>query len=68
MHKMKRKYANKHHFKPWVVKTILVIDCIIDGVAETLKFLGGIVLPAFLLGTALGGIAVVLLKLTGVIA
>ena len=67
MYKMKR-YANKHHFRPWVVKSILVADFMIDAFAETLKFLGGIVFPAFLLGTALGGIAVVLLKLTGVIA
>jgi len=67
MYKMKR-YTNKHHFRPWVVKSILVADFMIDAFAETLKFLGGIVFPAFLLGTALGGIAVVLLKLTGVIA
>ena len=64
---MKRKYKNKHHFRPWVVKTILTADCIVDGITETLKFLGGIVFPAFLLGTALGGIAVALLKITGVI-
>ena len=62
-----KRYTNKHHFRPWVVKTILVADCIIDGVTETLKLLGGIVLPAFLLGTALGWIAVALLKITGVI-
>lgn len=67
MYKMKR-YTNKHHFKPWVVKSILVADFMIDAFTETLKFLVGIVLPGFLLGTALGGIAVVLLKLTGVIA
>jgi hypothetical protein len=63
-----KRYTNKHHFRPWVVKSILVADFMIDAFAETLKFLGGIVFPAFLLGTALGGIAVVLLKLTGVIA
>jgi len=67
MHKIKRKYTNKYHLKPWVVKTILVTDCIIDGIVETLKFLGGIIFPAFLLGTTLGWIAVVLLKITGVI-
>jgi len=67
MYKMKR-YTNKHHFRPWVIKSVLVTDCIIDGITETVKFIGGIVFPAFLLGTALGGIAVVLLKLTGVIA
>lgn len=64
---MTKKYTNKHHFKPWIVKTVLIADCIIDGVVETLNFLGAIVLPAFLLGTALGGIAVALLKITGVI-
>jgi hypothetical protein len=62
------KYTNKYHFKPWLVNTILIADCMIDGVVETLKFLGKIVFPAFLLGTACGGIAVVLLKATGVIA
>lgn len=64
---MKRKYTNKYHLKKWVVKTILAVDSIIDGIVETLKFIGAIVLPAFLLGTALGGIAVALLKMTGVI-
>lgn len=49
------KYTNKYHFRPWVVKSILVTDCIIDGVTETLKFFGEIVFPAFLLGAALGG-------------
>jgi hypothetical protein len=63
-----KRYTNKHHFKSWVVKTILVADFMIDAVTETLKFLGGIVFPAFLLGTACGGIAVVLLKMTGVIS
>jgi len=67
MYKMKR-YTNKHHFRPWMVKSILAADFMIDAFTETLKFLVGIVLPAFLLGTAFGGIAVVLLKLTGVIA
>lgn len=67
MRKIKRKYTNKYHFKSWVVKTILAVDCIIDGITETVKFVGGIVFPAFLLGTALGWIAVVLLKITGVI-
>ena len=62
-----KKYTNKYHFKKWVVKTILTVDFIIDGIVETLKFIGAIVLPAFLLGTALGGIAVALLKMTGVI-
>ena len=62
-----KKYTNKYHFRSWVVKTILTVDFIIDGIFETLKFLGVIVLPAFLLGTALGGIAVALLKMTGVI-
>jgi hypothetical protein len=65
---MKRKYTNKYHLRPWVVKSVLVTDCIIDGITETVKFIGGIVFPAFLLGTSLGGIAVALLKLTGVIA
>ena len=65
---MKRKYTNKYHLRPWVVKSVLVTDCIIDGITETVKFIGGIVFPAFLLGTACGGIAVVLLKATGVIA
>jgi len=64
---MKRKYTNKYHFKKWVVKTILTADCIIDGITETLKFLGEIVFPAFMLGTALGWVAVALLKITGVI-
>jgi hypothetical protein len=64
---MKRKYTNKYHLRPWVVKSVLVTDCIIDGITETVKFIGGIVFPAFLLGTALGGIAVALLKITGVI-
>ncbi len=63
-----KKYTNKYHLKPWVVKTILTVDCIIDGIVDTLKFLGGIVLPAFLFGASFGGIAVVLLKITGVIA
>ncbi|MBO5627997.1 MAG: hypothetical protein J5965_02825 [Aeriscardovia sp.] len=67
MHKIKRKYTNKYHLKPWVVKTILVTDCIIDGIVGTLKFLGEIIFPAFLLGTALGWITVALLKITGVI-
>lgn len=62
-----KKYTNKYHLRSWVVKTILTVDCIIDAVTETLKFLGAIVFPAFLLGTALGGIAVALLKMTGVI-
>jgi hypothetical protein len=65
---MKRKYTNKYHLRRWVVKSVLVTDCIIDGITETVKFIGGIVFPAFLLGTSLGGIAVALLKLTGVIA
>jgi len=65
---MKRKYTNKYHLRPWVVKSVLVTDCIIDGITETVKFIVGIVFPAFLLGTALGGIAIVLLKITGVIA
>jgi hypothetical protein len=64
---MKRKYTNKYHLRRWVVKSVLVTDCIIDGITETVKFIGGIVFPAFLLGTALGGIAVALLKITGVI-
>lgn len=63
-----KRYTNKHHFRPWVVKSILVADFMIDAFTETLKFLGGIVFPAFLLGTACGGIAVALLKITGVIA
>ena len=63
-----KRYTNKYHLRPWVIKSVLVTDCIIDGITETVKFIGGIVFPAFLLGTALGGIAVVLLKLTGVIA
>jgi len=62
-----KRYTNKYHLRPWVIKSVLVTDCIIDGITETVKFIGGIVFPAFLLGTALGGIAVVLLKLTGVI-
>lgn len=65
---MKRKYTNKYHFRKWVVKTILTVDSIIDIITETLKFLGEIVLPAFLLGTACGGIAIALLKITGVLA
>lgn len=74
MHKMKRKYTNKYHLRPWVVKTTLAVDCIIDGIVETLKsgeiflILGEIVLPAIVLATALGGIALALLKITGVIA
>jgi hypothetical protein len=64
---MKRKYTNKYHLRPWVVKTALAMDCIIDGVVETLKLLGEIIFPALLLGTALGWIAVALLKITGVI-
>jgi hypothetical protein len=65
---MKRKYANKYHLRPWVVKSVLVTDCIIDGITETVKFIGGIIFPALLLGTALGGIEIILLKITGVIA
>lgn len=65
---MKRRYTNKYHFRKWVVKTILTVDHIIDGIIEALKFLGEIVLPAFLLGTACGGIAITLLKITGVIS
>ena len=68
MRKMKRKYTNKYHLRRWVVKSVLVTDCIIDGITETVKFIGGIVFPAFLLGAACGGIAVALLKITGVIA
>ena len=64
---MKRKYTNKHHFRPWVVKTILTVDSIIDGIVEALKFFGEIILPAILVGTACGWIAVALLKITGVI-
>ena len=62
-----KRYTNKYHLRPWVIKSVLVTDCIIDGITETLKFLGGIVFPAFLLGTALGVVAVALLKITGVI-
>jgi hypothetical protein len=62
-----KRYTNKYHLRPWVIKSVLVTDCIIDGITETVKFIGGIVFPAFLLGTALGGIAVALLKITGVI-
>lgn len=67
-----KKYTNKYHFRSWVVKTILTVDFIIDAIIETLKFLCEFVLPAFLggivLGTALGGITVALLKITGVIS
>ncbi len=67
-----KKYTNKYHLRSWVVKTILAVDSIIDGIFETLKFLCCFVIPAFLfgtvLGTALGGIAIALLKITGVIS
>ena len=43
-----KKYTNKYHFRKWVVKTILAVDSIIDGIVETLKFLCWFVLPAFL--------------------
>ena len=67
MRKMKRKYTNKYHLRRWVVKSVLVTDCIIDGIVEALKFFGEIILPAILVGTACGWIAVALLKITGVI-
>lgn len=57
---MKRKYTNKYHLRPWLVKTVLVVDNIIDGIVE-------IVFPAFIVATACGGIAIMLLKITGVI-
>lgn len=63
-----KKYTNKYHLKKWVVKTILAVDSIIDAIVETFKFLGEIILPAFLVGTACGGIAVALLKITGVLS
>ena len=67
-----KKYTNKYHLRKWVVKTILAVDFIIDAIVETLNFFWWFVLPAFLLGTvlgtALGGIAVALLKITGVIS
>lgn len=57
---MKKKCTNKHHFRKWVVKTILFVDSIIDGIVE-------IVFPAALVAIACGGIAIALLKITCVI-
>ncbi len=63
-----KKYTNKYHLRKWLVKTILTVDFIIDTIVETLKLLGEIVIPAFLVGTACGGIAIALLKITGVLS
>lgn len=60
-----KRYTNKYHLRPWVVKSVLVIDHLIDMTEATLI---EVVIPAFIVVTACGGIAVSLLKLTGVIA
>lgn len=60
-----KRYTNKYSLRPWFVKSVLVIDHLIDIAEATLR---EIVIPAFAVATACGGIAVALLKITGVIA